>query len=246
VSFLDTVETQTRERVSLSPGSYGSSKEPGLKIISYIEKASKLDKSGAMRHSFLVSATRPSREALQAAAATNGAKNANGKAAAANDPFHQGPDFDGTAFLSLTLHEMWLCSEATALAFTEASRNKEGVIQADYVAKALQENEVTQDSIDNARAHFQQLATDKCIAANTPVDELEAAVQKQYQKELTQISIKVGQFVTLQDWAGVARSLQYDPLHLVGTEFSGKVEVREFNGKSQTEVTAIYSRSKKA
>jgi len=234
-TFLDSVVTETRERISLSPGSYGTSKEPGLKIISYIEKASKLDKNGAMRHSFLVSATRPSREQLAAVPSTNGKE---------PDPFHQGPDFEGTAFLSLSLHELWLTPEATALAFTEASRNKEGVVQADYIQKAIADGDATQDSIDKARAHFRQVATDKVISANTPSEQVEEAVEKQYQKELTQISIKTGQFVTLEDWKGVPRSLQLDPRELIGTEFSGKVEAREFNGKQGVEVTAIYSRKK--
>lgn len=239
MTFLEDVVTQTRERISLAPGSYGNSKEPGLKIMAYIEKASKIDRSGAMRHSFLVAATRPSREALTLAATKNG------KSAAANDdPFHLGPDFEGTAFLSITLHELWLTPEATALAFTEASRNKEGEVQADYVAKALAGGDVTQESLDKARAHFKQVATDKVIAANTPAEGMQEAVDKQYAKELTQISIKVGQFVTLEDWAGVPRSLQFDPKQLINTEFSGKVETREFNGKSGSEVVSVYSKKR--
>jgi len=236
MTFLAEVTTNTFERVSLSPGSYGSGKESGLKILQYVEKASKLNKSGAMRHSFLVAATKPSREAL--AAAEQGKKNEFGGA-----PLDS-PDFDGTAFLSLTLHELWLTPEATALAFTEASRNKEGVIQADYVAKAISEGEVSEESIDKARAHFQQVATDKVIAANTPAEGLQAAMEAQFKKELTQISIKVGWFLTLQDWAGVTRSLQFDPLKLVNVQFSGKVESRELNGKTGSEVTAVYGRRK--
>jgi hypothetical protein len=233
MSFLDTVETNTRAQVSLSPGSYGSGKEPGLKIVSYIEKASKLDKSGAMRHSFLVSALKPSREATEAQKGKNGN-------AFPGEP----PDFEGTAFLSLTLHELWLNMEATSLAFTEASRNKEGVIQADHVAKAIADGDVTEESIAKARAHFLQVATEKCVAANTPADKLEEAVQVQYGKELTQISIKTGQFLVLQDWAGKPRNLQFDPTQLVGAEFSGKVETKDFNGKSGSEVTAVYSKKK--
>jgi hypothetical protein len=234
MSFLDTVETSTRAQVSLSPGSYGSGKEPGLKILAYIDKASKLDKSGAMRHSFLVAATKPSREAAEAYKSKNGSAN----------PLDT-PDFEGTAFLSLSLNEFWLNMEATSLAFTEASRNKDGVIQHDNVAQAIADGDTTQEAIDTAIAHFRQIATDKVIAANTPAENLEAAIETQYGKELTQISIKVGQFVTLQDWKGVPRSLQFDPTQLVGTEFSGKVETREFNGKSGAEVTSIYSKAKK-
>ena len=233
MSFLDTIDTNTRQQVSLPAGSYGSGKEPGLQIIAYIDKASKLDKSGAMRHSFLVSALKPSREAMEAHKAANGSKN----------PLEE-PDYEGTAFLSLTLHELWLCPEATALAFTEASRNKEGQIQADYVAKAIQEGEATEESMEKARAHFRQVATDKVIAANTPDEQMEEAVETQYKKELTQISIKVGQFVTLMDWAGKKRDLQMDPKDLLNTKFSGKVESREFNGKTGVEVTAIYSKKK--
>src|ERR1700733_3790922 len=221
MSFLDTVETRSgMPRETLSPGSYGSGKDAGLKIVNYNEKGSKLDKSGAMRHSFLVSATRPSREAnaIYQAALAEVAKSKNG--AVAPEP----PDYAGTAFFTITLHELWLNMEATSLAFTEASRNKEGVVQADHVAKAIADGDVTEESIAKARAHFLQVATEKCVAANTPADKLEEAVQVQYAKELTQISIKVGQFVTLQDWKGIPRNLQFDPTQLVGTEFSGKVE----------------------
>src|SRR5580693_9704591 len=128
MSFLADVQTNTRAQVALSPGSYGTGKKPGLKILQYIEKASKLDKSGAMRHSFLVSALGPSKEAAEAYKLAS----SNGKSAAAGNPLEE-PDYEGTAFLSLTLHELWLCPEATALAFSEDSRNKEGVIQADWV-----------------------------------------------------------------------------------------------------------------
>jgi hypothetical protein len=235
MSFLQQVETNTRAKVSLSPGSYGTGKQAGLKIVAYSEKGSKLDKSGSMRHSFLVAATQPSREARASAPPPNGNVG----------NFSNEPDFEGTAFLSLTLNEMWLNPEACALAFTEASRNKEGVIQADYVAAAIQEGEATQESIDKARAYFQKVATDKVIAANTPEDKLQEAMEAQYGKELTQISIKVGQFVTLQDWLGQPRDLHFDPVKLVGTEFSGKVETHEYQGKSGSEVVAVYSKSKK-
>lgn len=233
MSFLDTVETSNRPQVSLPAGSYGSGKEPGLQIIAYIDKASKLDKSGAMRHSFLVSALKPSREALEAHKAANGSKN----------PLEE-PDYEGTAFLSLTLHELWLCPEATALAFTEASRNKEGQIQADYVAKAIQEGEATEESMEKARAHFRQVALEKCIANNNPAEVLQEKTDEQYVKDLRTISIKVGQFVTLMDWAGKKRDLQMDPKDLLNTKFSGKVESREFNGKTGVEVTAVYSKKK--
>jgi hypothetical protein len=240
MSFLDSVQTNTRERIALSPGSYGTGKEAGLKIVSYSEKGSKLDKSGAMRHSFLVAATRASREAQAVFNAEKSVKDDR------RENGHQsfGPDFEGTAWLSLTLHEMWLNPEACALAFTEASRNKEGVIQADYIAAAIQEKEVTPESISKAQDYFKSIASQKVLDANTPDDRVQEAFETQYGKELTQIAIKVGQFVTLQDWSGKTRDLHLDPLQLVGTEFSGKVETKEFNGKSASEVTAVYSKSK--
>ncbi len=234
MSFLDALDTSTHVQTSLPPGSYGSQKEPGLKIVSYIEKASKIDKGGAMRHSFLVTALGPSREAALAYKKNSA-------------PFDQpdSADYDGTAFLSVTLHELWLNLEATSLAFTEASRNKEGIIQDDHVAKALRDGDVTEASIAKARAHFLKVATDKCTAANTPVEQMEAAVRTRYEKDLIQIWIKVRQFLTLQDWKGVPRNLQFDPLQLVGVEFSGKCENEEFNGKTRSEITAIYSKSQK-
>jgi hypothetical protein len=244
-SFLQDVQTQTRERVSLPAGSYGTSKEPGLKILMYSEKGSKFDKTGAMQHSFLVAATRPSKEMAAAAKAASGGNGAGGGTTATTAGFVDEPDFEGTAFLKVVLHELWLNPEATALAFTEASRNKEGVIQADYVAKAIESGETDQESIEKARAHFRQVATDKVIAANTPAEQMEEAVEDQYQNELTQISIKVGQFVDLLDWVGVPRDLHFDPIKLVGAEFSGKIEHREWQGKTRAEVKTVYGRSKK-
>jgi hypothetical protein len=242
MSFLQDVQTQTRERVSLPAGSYGTSKEPGLKILMYSEKGSKPDKTGAMQHSFLVAATRPSREMLAMA------KQVPANGSGGGHSFPNEPDFKGTAFLKVVLHELWLNPEATALAFTEASRNKEGVIQADYVQKAIESGETNQEAINNARAHFHQVATDKCVNNNTPAEELEEKVEEQYANELTRISINVGQFVDLMDWAGQPRDLHYDPLKLVGVEFSGKIVKSDMAGKDGTfasEVKSIYSKSKK-
>lgn len=223
-----------REKVALQPGSYGTSKQPGLKIVAYIDKASKLDKSGAMRHSFLVAATRPSREQMQAGE--------NGKAAAAGEGFET-PDFEGTAFMSLTLHELWKAPESVALAFTEASRNKDGVIQKDLEQAAIASGAATTESLHNARLHYQKIATDKILAANTPEEDQTEAVKTQYRKELMSVSIKIGQFFTLQDWKNGGdkskRDINLNPLELVGTEFSGKVE-SGLNG--QSELTSVYSR----
>jgi hypothetical protein len=240
--FYQTVELNTRERLSLAPGSYGSSSQPGLKILSYIDKASKPDKTGAMRHSFLVAATRPSREQLQQAATANG----NGKAAAAGDaiPFDE-PSYEGTAFLSITLHEDWKHPAALAIAFTEATRNKEGIIGHDYVAEAVAAGEFEQQIAIDGQAYYRKVAIDKVIAANTPEDQIQAAVETQYRKELMQISIKMGEYFTLQDWAGIPRDPNHDPITLVGAEFAGKVEASNMPGKTGSEVTRVYSLSKK-
>jgi hypothetical protein len=238
--FYQTVELNSRERLSLTPGSYGSSSQPGLKILSYIDKASKPDKTGAMRHSFLVSATRPSREQLQQAATKNG----NGKAAASGEDFFE-PSYEGTAFLSLTLHEDWKHPAALAIAFTEATRNKEGIIGHDYVSEAVAANEFEQQIAIDGQAYYRKLATDKVIAANTPEDQIQAAVEAQYRKELMQISIKMGEYFTLQDWAGIPRDPNHDPINLVGAEFAGKVESSSFGDKTGSEVTRVYSLSKK-
>lgn len=235
-NFYSEIDLNTRERVSLSPGSYGTSKQPGLKILAYIEKASKLDKTGAMRHSFLVSATRPSREQLQHV-------QSNGKAAAAGETPFDTPDFEGTAFLALTIHDLWKAPESIALAFTEASRNKEGVIQKDMEQAAIAAGAATAESLHNAKLYYQKIATDKVLAANTPEENQTEAMKTQYRKELQQVSIKIGQFFTLQDWKNGGdkgkRDVNLDPSTLVGTEFSGKVEAG-MNG--QSEVGAIYSR----
>jgi hypothetical protein len=236
MSFLDQIDPNQRPQIPLSPGTYGSSKEPGLKIIQYIEKASKPDKSGAMRHSFLVSATRPSREAVEGFNQKN------------FDPTNpiDGPDFEGTAFLAVTLHKMWLNPEAAALAFTENSRNREGVVQADHVAASIQAGETSAESIENARAYFRQLATDKVMAANTPTESIEEAVDTQYKKELQQISIKLGEFLSLCDWANQPRNLNTDVrIAFLGCQFAGKVETSTL-GRGGSEVSRVFSRSKQS
>jgi hypothetical protein len=236
--FYQSVELNTRERVALAPGSYGSSTQPGLKIVSYIDKASKPDKTGAMRHSFLVAATRPSREQLQEYSGSNG------KAAAAGDTPFSEPDYDGTAFLSVTIHEDWKHPAALAIAFTEASRNKEGKINHDYVAEAVAAGEFDAKLAEEGRAYYRKLATEKVIAANTPAELMEAKVEEQYRKELVQISIKIGELFTLQDWAGIVRNPGQDPITLVGSEFSGRIE--KSNVGNGSDVTRIYSRKKEA
>jgi hypothetical protein len=234
--FYDSVELNTRERISLAPGSYGSSSQPGLKILTYIDKASKLQKDGAMRHSFLVSATRPSREQLQAHAASNGKEGAT--------PLDE-PEYDGTAFLSVTIHEDWKHPAALALAFTEATRNKEGKLGKDYVAEGIAAGEFTQQLADQGRDYFRAIALDKVTKSNTPVAKLEEETEKQYRRELTQISIKIGEYFNLQDWAGIPRDPAHDPITLVGAEFAGKVEASNLAGSTQTEVTRVYSKSVK-
>lgn len=228
-SFYSSIETNTRERIALAPGSYGTSKLPGLKILAYIDKASKLDKSGAMRHSFLVSATQPSRDQLQKA---NGESN----------PLLE--DYSGTAFLSLTIHDLWRAPESVALAFTEASRNKEGKVNHDFTEDAKAAGAVSAESLHNCRVHFQKLATDKVIAANTPEESMAAAIETQYRKELIQVSIKVGTFFNLQDWLNKGdkskRDINMDITKLVGCEFSGKVEKSGVGDGS--EVVSVYSR----
>lgn len=227
--FYQSVELNTRERVALAPGSYGNSSQPGLKIMAYIDKSSKKDKSGAMRHSFLVSATRPSREQLQ--------QHTNGNS---ETPFE--PDYEGTAFMALSIHPDWTHPAALAMAFTEATRNKEGKIQRDYLAEAVASGEVDSKLAEQGKAYYRQIALDKVTAANTPVAQMEEAVEAQYRKELMQISIKIGELFTLQDWAGVPRDPGYDLTKLVGTEFSGKVETAKFGEGNNTEVTRVYSR----
>lgn len=236
MSFYESVELNQRERVALAPGSYGSSTQPGLKIIAYIDKASKLDKSGAMRHSFLVAASRPSREQMQQHAAGNGKE---------GETFFE-PDYDGTAFLSVTIHDDWKHPAALALAFTEASRTKEGKINHDYVAEAVAAGEFDAQIAKDGEVYYRKVATDKVIAANTPGDQMEAKIEEQYRKELMQISIKVGEFFTLQDWAGIPRDPAHDPITLVGAEFSGKIEASNLAGKNGSEVTRVYSKKKEA
>src|SRR5215475_4238196 len=127
--FYESVELNTRERIALAPGTYGTASSPGLKILAYLADSSKPDKNGAMQHSFLVAATRPSREQLQSVASGNG----NPTPSPDSTPFDE-PEYPGTAFLKLVIHDDWQHPAALALAWTESSRNKKGEIQKDYVA----------------------------------------------------------------------------------------------------------------
>src|SRR5882724_5819387 len=240
--FLDQVNTDSRARVSLSPGSYGTGSQPGLKILQYIEKSSKPDKSGAMRHSFLVAATRPSREA---AAATNlVVATSNGNA----NPLDT-PDYEGTAFFALSIHPMWLNWESVALAYNEVGKDAEGNVKVDYVAKTITDGECSQESIDKAKSYYQQVATKKVMDANTPEDQIGQAVLTQYSKELTQISIKIGTLMRLIDWKYQETQSKhrnefasFDIKDLVSTEFSGKVEKSNQAGSDTSEVSSVYSK----
>jgi hypothetical protein len=195
-----------------------------------------------MRHKFLVVATRPSREQIQAQAANH----SNGKAKASGEttPFDE-PDYDGSAFFAVTIHEDWKHPAALALAFTEASRTKEGKINHDYLAEAIASGEVDPKIAEEGAAYYRKMALDKVLAANTPADQIDAAVEAQYRKELMAISIKIGEIFNLQDWAGEQRDPGGDIIRLVGTEFSGKVETSNLAGATTTEVTKVYSKSVK-
>src|SRR5882724_4551793 len=236
--FLDQVNTDSRARVSLSPGSYGTGSQPGLKILQYIEKSSKPDKSGAMRHSFLVAATRPSREALVEAS--------NGHPKGSDFPIL---DYEGTAFFALSIHPMWLNWESVALAYNEVGKDSEGNVRVDYVSKVIADGDCSQESIDKATSYYQQVATKKVMDANNPEDQIGQAVLTQYSKELTQISIKSGTLMRLIDWKYQETQSKhrnefasFDIKDLVNTEFSGKVEKSNQAGSDTSEVSSVYSR----
>ena len=247
------VDTTSRERVALAAGSYGTSKQAGLKILSYLDNP-KTDKNGALEHTFLVAATQASKESKEAFKAFN-----------ATNPLEE-PEFEGTAFLRLKFHPVWLSPEAIALGFTEASRpmkvadggkkvpDMEAAPRIDYVAAALalpetDPDHVSEETIAKAKAWFMQKATDKVVGANTPAEQMEAAVDLQYHNELLQVSINVGTFFRLQDWKYGAkqsdkRSWSLEPKELVNTEFSGKVEHRGYGteGKVSVEVSGVFDR----
>ena len=247
--FYESVDLNTRERIALAPGSYGTSSAPGLKILAYLADQARPDKNGAMQHSFLVAATRPSREQLQSHNAGNGS-GANPPHGSGTNPPHtpfDEPDFEGTAFMKLVIHEDWKHPAALALAWTESSRNKEGVIQKDYVASEIQAGIFTQEIADQGAQWYRAIAMRKVEESNTPKDKFDAAVEAQYRKELVQIQIKMRMLFDLEDWKGVPRNPEMDVATLVGTEFSGKVEKSNLPKKDGTvgsEITAVYSRSK--
>ena len=215
-SFLDheQIDSGQRTRTALPVGTYGTNHNPGLKIVSYI--GSKEDRSGNVRHSFLVAALQYARGS------------ANG-----NKPLDDAPE--GTAFLALTLNHQWIWPPSIALAFSTD--------QVDLVKMAVDSKEITQTDADVAKQGFLDIARRKCLEANTPSDDMEKAMDEQYKKELTQIRIKVGTFRRLQDWKGQSFDPQLDPALLVGTEFSGNV-VAGFGNAATSEVDSITQKKK--
>jgi len=222
MSFIDQLNTETRIRQTLPPGVYGTTTVPGLKIVSYI--GSKEDKSGNLRHSFLVAATGPSKEA---------------KAAFKPSSLVDEPDFEGTAFMALTLRDTWLAPATLALAFSP--RDKQGVVITDLAATAVAAGELKQAEVDEARQFFTDKAKERLAAANTPeiTDDL---LLEDFNKQMDNILIKVGTFFRLQDWKGVQRSVTMNPTDLVGTEFSGTVN--KGLGNATTEVDQVMSKKK--
>ena len=94
-----------------------------------------------------------------------------------------------------------------------------------------------------------QIAHDKVVAANTPAEQMDAAVLTQYSKELTQISIKIGTLMRLIDWKYQETQSKhrnefatFDIKDLVNTEFSGKVQKSNQAGSDASEVDSVYSK----
>lgn len=216
--FLQQLDVNSRERIALTPGRYGTTKAAGLKVLEYIvnPKASRFaDKDPELfMHSFLVAATV--------------APKADGNGAATAIP---GDVPDGTAFLKLNSKEQWKDLRVVALAFGDPA-----------VAALISTNGATQAEIDTVKAYYQKLAADKVAAANTPAEEAEAATTKAYENLLTQVRIAVGEVFRLQDWKGVPRNANFDPQDLVGIEFSGSIEAHEYQGKTSSEVASISSK----
>ena len=209
----------TADRTPLDPGQYGDKSKPGLEIVMYIDspKASKKLENGSFRHSLLVAAIAPSRESQKV----------NGNA---THPLGDIPA--GTAFMKIDLRDEWLHDEPVALAMGEQ-----------WVEKAIASG-IPKDNFDRAVAYFRQQATDACLAKNTPEDQLEEAVSKQYENILTQIRINVGQVFRLQDWAGKPWDPQMDLHLLAGTRFAGRIAKSSLAGSDGSEVASVYEKGK--
>lgn len=147
-------------------------------------------------------------------------------------------DTHGTAFLKVDVQDYFLTPEACALAFSKKDKDNSDPFQLDPIdAAELDANLLvaTQNRItDDANA--------KVIAANTPEEVRNDAVEKAIRNTLLQIQINVGTIFRLQDWAGVPRDPQGDLGALDKTEFEGAVKASSM-ATGAPEVS-VYSKPK--
>ena len=197
---------------TLAAGDYGTSSAPGLEIIGYYPPKEP-NKDGSLRHSFLVKAILPSRQQAEliAKAKSNGG---------GSNPYLDEPDFDGTTFLSVNLRNEWLQPALVAVAM-----GREQVV--------LASKKVDQAQLDAAQKYLLETATETATTFGDPTSEaVDEAVEKLKQK----IQIEVGTLYRLQKWAGVPEDEQADLKTLEGTQFSGSITEREYNGRTYTDV----------
>ena len=97
---------------------------------------------------------------------------------------------------------------------------------------------------DKVQAKLYAEIAKKLAVSGTPADLLEAATEKEYEKQVTTIRIAVGTIFRLQDWGGKPRNPKADLDTLVGTEFSGKVV--EGIMPPTTEVKSVFTKKVKA
>lgn len=136
---------------------------------------------------------------------------------------------DGTAFLKFNLQPWMLTPEAVALAFGK-----------DAEVGYVEEGGKPEDLTGTAEAIRKNIRT-QLAEANTPEEAVETELAEQYKKTLDSIRINVGQIYRLQDAQGAKRDETADLSTLVGTEFPGAIEQREFGGNTNAEVKSIYA-----
>ena len=82
-------------------------------------------------------------------------------------------------------------------------------------------------------------AARKVVAANTPDEQQESAIEKMYANILTQIRISVGIIYRLQDWDQAERDANGSLEDLEACQFAGHVNHRTYEGKLSAEVDSV-------
>ncbi len=126
----------------------------------------------------------------------------------------------GGAFLRFNLRGSWLTKGALSLAFNDPA-----------IATDLERKTAEKALYDEAVA--------RVVAANVPAEEAEKQAETEYKNALTAAKISVGTIYRLQDWDNAPRNAGEELDKLEGTQFSGHVNQRTYQGKIGAEVDAV-------